>query len=62
MPKAFAILSLIVGLCLLLVFGLDLGIKFPFKILFSWLDGRDSFQINDIKTNVDIDNARFGRP
>jgi len=31
MPKAFAILSLIVGLCLLLVFGLDLGIKFPFK-------------------------------
>lgn len=31
MPKAFAILALIVGLCLLLVFGLDLGTGFPFK-------------------------------
>ena len=30
MPKAFAILGLIVGLCLLLVFGLDLGTGFPF--------------------------------
>ncbi|HEX4149465.1 MAG TPA: hypothetical protein VHY20_10770 [Pirellulales bacterium] len=31
MPKAFAILGLIVGLCLLLVFGLDLGTGFPFN-------------------------------
>jgi hypothetical protein len=30
MPKAFAILGLIVGLCLSLVFGLDLGTGFPF--------------------------------
>jgi len=38
------------------------GIKFPFKYKFSWLDGRDSFQISDVKTNVAIDESRFGKP
>jgi photosynthetic reaction center cytochrome c subunit len=38
------------------------GIKFPFKYKFSWLDGRDSFQITDVKTNVAIDEAKFGKP
>jgi len=38
------------------------GIKFPFKILFSWLDGRDGFQLTEVKTNVPIDQAVFGRP
>jgi hypothetical protein len=38
------------------------GIKFPFKYTFSWLDGRDSFEIKDVKTNVAIDPAIFGRP
>ena len=38
------------------------GIKFPFKFVFSWLDGRDGFSINEVKTNVPIDPAVFGRP
>jgi hypothetical protein len=38
------------------------GIKFPFKFVFSWLDGKDGFQLTDVKTNVPIDPAVFGRP
>ena len=38
------------------------GIKFPFKFVFSWLDGKDGFQLADVKTNVPIDPAVFGRP
>jgi hypothetical protein len=38
------------------------GIKFPFRITFAWLDGRDSIVLNSITTNVSIDAAKFGRP
>jgi photosynthetic reaction center cytochrome c subunit len=38
------------------------GIKFPFKYKFSWLDGRDNYQITDVKTNVPIEDSRFGKP
>jgi photosynthetic reaction center cytochrome c subunit len=38
------------------------GIKFPFEYQFSWLDGRYTAKIKDIKVNVAIDAARFGRP
>jgi len=38
------------------------GIKFPFEYQFSWLDGRYSAKIKEIKTNVAIDAAQFGRP
>jgi len=38
------------------------GIKFPFKLMFSWLDGRDQFQLTDVKVNVPIDAAKFGKP
>ena len=38
------------------------GIKFPFNFVFTWLDGRDGFTLTDIKTNVPIDPAVFGRP
>jgi hypothetical protein len=38
------------------------GIKFPFRITYAWLDGRDSIVLDEIKTNVPIDEARFGRP
>jgi photosynthetic reaction center cytochrome c subunit len=38
------------------------GIKFPFKYKFSWLDGRDNYQITDVKTNVPIEESRFGKP
>jgi photosynthetic reaction center cytochrome c subunit len=38
------------------------GIKFPFRISYVWLDGRDAIVLNDIKTNISIDEAKFGRP
>ncbi len=38
------------------------GIKFPFKYTFSWLDGKDSFQLSDVKTNVPVEAARFAKP
>lgn len=38
------------------------GIKMPFRLIFAWTGGRDAFQLNDIKTNVAIDEAKFGRP
>jgi len=38
------------------------GVKFPFKYTFSWLDGRDAFQLTDVKTNVPIAAAMFGKP
>jgi photosynthetic reaction center cytochrome c subunit len=38
------------------------GIKLPFRITYAWLDGRDSIVLKEIKTNVPIDEAKFGRP
>jgi hypothetical protein len=38
------------------------GIKMPFHLTFAWLDGRDAIQLNDIKLNVAINEAKFGRP
>lgn len=38
------------------------GIKLPFRISYVWLDGRDSIALSEIKTNVPIDEAKFGRP
>jgi len=38
------------------------GIKLPFRITFAWLDGRDSIVLNEIKTNVPVDETKFGRP
>ncbi len=38
------------------------GVKFPFKYTFSWLDGRDAFQLTEVKTNVPIAPAMFGKP
>jgi hypothetical protein len=38
------------------------GIKFPFELRFSWLDGRYTAKLTDIKTNVPIDASRFARP
>jgi hypothetical protein len=36
------------------------GIKFPFELKFSWLDGKYSAKLKDIKTNVAIDASKFG--
>lgn len=38
------------------------GVKLPFRITYAWLDGRDSIELNEIKTNVPIDEAKFGKP
>jgi photosynthetic reaction center cytochrome c subunit len=38
------------------------GIKMPFHLAYVWLDGRDSITLSEIKTNIPIDEAKFGRP
>lgn len=38
------------------------GIKMPFRLLFAWLGGRDAFELTEVRTNVPIDAAKFGRP
>jgi hypothetical protein len=38
------------------------GIKFPFRITYAWLGGRDSIVLNEIKTNVPVDDAKFSKP
>lgn len=38
------------------------GIKFPFRITFAWLDGRDNFELSEVKVNTAIDPAIFGEP
>jgi hypothetical protein len=38
------------------------GIQFPFQYTFSWLDGKQSFKLTDVKTNVAIDQSKFAIP
>jgi hypothetical protein len=38
------------------------GIKMPFHITFAWLNGRDAIHLNEIRTNVEVDPAVFGKP
>jgi hypothetical protein len=38
------------------------GLKMPFRLTFSWLDGRDTYQLSKIDVNARIDPARFGEP
>ena len=38
------------------------GVKFPFEYRFTWLDGRYTAKLSDLKTNVAVDAAVFGRP
>ena len=38
------------------------GVKFPFEYKFSWLDGRYKATLKEIKTNVAIEAAKFGKP
>ena len=38
------------------------GVKLPFRFTFAWLDGRDAFQLADVRINVPIDASKFGRP
>jgi photosynthetic reaction center cytochrome c subunit len=38
------------------------GIKLPFRMTYAWLDGRDSIVLDEITTNVPVDESKFGRP
>jgi hypothetical protein len=38
------------------------GIKIPHRLTFAWLDGRDAIQITEVRTNVPIDDSKFGTP
>jgi photosynthetic reaction center cytochrome c subunit len=38
------------------------GVKMPFKWTFSWLDGRDTFTLTNIRLNVPVDAGRFEKP
>jgi hypothetical protein len=38
------------------------GIKMPFKITHTWLDGREIMELTQIRPNVAIENARFNKP
>jgi hypothetical protein len=38
------------------------GVKFPFRVTFAWLDGRDAIQLSKIETNVTIPESKFDTP
>ncbi|HXH24258.1 MAG TPA: photosynthetic reaction center cytochrome c subunit family protein [Vicinamibacterales bacterium] len=38
------------------------GLKMPFRFVVTWLDGRDTIQLTEIRPNVPIEAARFARP
>jgi len=38
------------------------GLKMPFRFVVTWLDGRDTIQLTEIRPNVPIEAARFTRP
>ena len=38
------------------------GVKFPFKIKVTWLDGLESIELTDVQVNVPVAEAKFGKP
>lgn len=38
------------------------GVKFPYEYQFSWMGGRYTAKIKDVKTNVAVDAEKFARP
>jgi outer membrane lipoprotein-sorting protein len=38
------------------------GVKMPFRWTMTWLDGRDTIELSEVRVNVAIDATRFGRP
>jgi len=38
------------------------GVKMPFKFSYAWVSERDDWTMSGYEANVDIDNAKFGRP
>jgi hypothetical protein len=38
------------------------GVKIPFQWKLTWTDGQSSYAMDEIKPNVAIDPAKFGKP
>jgi photosynthetic reaction center cytochrome c subunit len=38
------------------------GVKMPFKWTSTWLDGRDTVELKDVRPNVSVEAARFAKP
>jgi hypothetical protein len=38
------------------------GVKVPFAWTRTWLDGRDTIELTDVRANASVDSARFDRP
>jgi hypothetical protein len=38
------------------------GVKIAHKWTYGWVSGREEYQITEVQPNVQIDNARFGKP
>ena len=38
------------------------GVKMPHKFTMTWLDGRDNFELTQIRPNVPVDAAKFAKP
>ena len=38
------------------------GVKLPFKWTMTWLDGKDTVELKDVRPNVAIDATRFAKP
>jgi hypothetical protein len=38
------------------------GVKLPFRTIITWTDGQNSIELKEVRPNVPIEGARFGRP
>lgn len=38
------------------------GVKMPHKFTITWLDGRDNFELTEIRPNVPVDAVKFAKP
>jgi photosynthetic reaction center cytochrome c subunit len=38
------------------------GVKMPFKWTHTWLDGRDSYELAEVRANAAVDAAKFAKP
>jgi photosynthetic reaction center cytochrome c subunit len=38
------------------------GVKVPFKMKVTWLDGLENIELTDVQLNVPVDAAKFGKP
>jgi hypothetical protein len=38
------------------------GLKFPFKVIATWVDGRSTIKLTDVQPNAAIEASRFTKP